>query len=441
MRRRIALATIAVLLAAIVAFAVPLAIAVRGLLVTRALDGLQDRVEQVAIIVDDRARTCGQVDLFVAVASQEQPAALALLGPDGRVLRTVAGHQPDVGSEFERALTGVAGRRHGDGFLAAAVPLSTDVCLQQLVLHAQQPDAALQASVRRAWLALAAIGVLVVGVGAAVTRAVAGRVTRPLRDLADTARRLGEGDFTSRAPRTGMPEVDRIAETLDRTAERLGRAVERGRTFAADASHQLRTPLTALRLHLDSLAARGGDDDAVAAALAEADRLEATVEELVVLASLEDGEEEVAVSTLLEPALATTRAAAQRVGRDLEVAHVADPVVRLQPGAVRQAVQVLLDNALQHGTGTIRVTIAPTLPDQPERGTRITVEDEGPGPPPDVLDAAVRARDRGAALPLTGGRGLPLARLLVEGEGGRLVADEVDGRVRLSVVLPRRQGA
>src|SRR5690606_16168718 len=185
---------------------------------------------------------------------QQGSPALSLFSGTGQLVLRPVDHEPTVGVELGRAVEqGVAGRRHGDGSLAVAVPLTTDVCLQSLVLHAQVPDSALQAGVRRAWLALALVGLGVLGVAALVGRVVAARLARPLRELAGSAAALGDGDFSVRGPRSDVEEVDAIAAALDRTAERLGRAVERGRTFAADSSHQLRTPLTALRLQLEAL--------------------------------------------------------------------------------------------------------------------------------------------------------------------------------------------
>lgn len=437
---------VAVLAAALVAFAVPLAVSIRGLLESRALDDLQARAEQAGLIIDDQAATCRQVEAIVALlADRDGTPVLSLFSRrDGQLLLRAPGHQPTVGDELVRAIEqGAAGRRHGAGSLAVAVPLSTDVCVQRLVLHAEAPDTALVASVRRAWTALALVGIGVLALAAVVGRFVAGRLARPLHDLAGSAAALGDGDFSVRVPRSGVAEVDAIATTLDRTAERLGRAVDRGRTFAVDASHQLRTPLTALRLHLEGLEATGVAPDAVAAALAETDRLEATVAELVALTSLDTAEELVRPDDLVTPPLAAARAAARAEGRDVVLDVVPGPAVRTRPAAIRQALQVLLDNALQHGEGTVVVRVAPTLPDESvpgaaaRRGLRICVFDEGPGPSSRALDA-LRARDRGARgrLPVSGGRGLALARTLVEGEGGRLTTDEVDGRTRVCLVLP-----
>lgn len=444
MTRRIVLAVVAVITAALVAFAVPLGIAVRGLLESRALDDLQAQAEFAGLVIDDRAGNCRDVRALVQLfAGQAGTPALSLFSRDtGQLLLQPASHQPTVGAELTTAIEqGVAGRRNAGGSLAVAVPLSVDVCLDRLVLHAERPDDALTASVRRAWLAIALVGAAVLALAAGVGRWVAGRLARPLRVLAGSAAALGDGDFSVRVPRSGLPEVDAIAGTLDRTAERLGRAVDRGRTFAADASHQLRTPLTALRLHLEGLEASGVAPDEVRAALVEADRLEATVAELVALTSLDTAEEHIDPEDLVAPPVEAARAAAGAAGRDVVLEVVPTPHVRTRPAAIRQALQVLLDNALQHGRGTVTVRVGPTLPDEAvtgtaaRRGVRLCVVDEGPGPAPGALEG-LRARDRGAGLPLTGGRGLGLARTLVEGEGGRLTTDTVDGRVRVCLVLP-----
>ena len=443
---------VAVIAAALVAFAVPLAIAVGGLLESRALEDLEAQAQLASQFIETRADTCPAVEAVVReVASRGGTAALSLFsGTTGRLLLRPADHQPTAGHELARAIEGrVAGRRHSDGSLAVALPLSTRVCGDALVLHAERPDTTLDRSVQRSWIGLVLVGVAVLALAAGVGRLVGGRLARPLRELAGSAAALGDGDFSVRIPRSGVEEVDAIASTLDRTAERLGRAVDRGRAFAADASHQLRTPLTALRLQLEGLQAQGVAPDAVEAALAEADRLEATVEELVALTSLDTAEEEVAPEDLVGSPVAAARAAARVAGRTLELEVVPGPRVRTRPAAIRQALQVLLDNALQHGHGTITVRVAPTLPDEPvpgrgaRQGLRICVADEGPGPEPDALDA-LRSRDRVASstVPLTGGRGLALARALVEGEGGRLTADDDgDGRVRVCLVLPVREVA
>src|SRR5207244_13327701 len=109
-------------------------------------------------------------------------------------------------------------------------------------------------------------------------------LARPLERLTVAARRLGQGDFSVRAGRADVPEVDAVAAALNSTAQRLGELVERERTFTTAASHQLRTPLAALRLELQALALRDPGAPELATALAQVDRLETTIETLLSVA-------------------------------------------------------------------------------------------------------------------------------------------------------------
>ncbi|MFP4234617.1 MAG: sensor histidine kinase, partial [Nitriliruptoraceae bacterium] len=220
------------------------------------------------------------------------------------------------------------------------------------------------------------------------------------------------------------------------TADRLGRAAQRGAAFTADASHQLRTPLTALQLHLDALAAQGVAPETLAAAQAEADRLDATIGELVALTRPEADVEEVDIGALVADRVEAWRLRAEAAGRELRVEQAVTPRLQVRAAAVGQALQVLLDNALAHGQGPIEVRVTPTVPSADLRGVQVCVVDRGPG-----FDATAvlrpTSRDRGA-VPVHGGRGLALARSLVEAEGGRLLLDPSPQGTRACLVLPGR---
>jgi hypothetical protein len=244
------------------------------------------------------------------------------------------------------------------------------------------------------------VAVLAAGVGAQLAR----RLARPFEALTAAATRLGEGDFSVRAPRSGLEEADAIAVALDGTAERLGRAIDRSAAFTADASHQLRTPLTALRLHLESLELAGVDQDDLAAALTEADRLEATIAELTALTRLDAPEVALDLGALVADRASAWQLAARESDREVRTELLPVPAVLVRPAAIAQAVEVLVDNALQHGRGTVTVRVAPARPDDPEGIVRVSVEDEG----------------EASTLERPGGRGLALARTLVAGEGGQL---------------------
>jgi len=135
------------------------------------------------------------------------------------------------------------------------------------------------------WAAMGGLGGAVVLAALAIAWWQSRRITRPLIGLAETATRLGGGDFTIRTARSGMRELDQLADALDATANRLDDLLIRERAFSADASHQLRTHLTGLRLVLEEATTDGPPrDEALRVAGEVVDHLEATVDDLLALA-------------------------------------------------------------------------------------------------------------------------------------------------------------
>jgi signal transduction histidine kinase len=229
--------------------------------------------------------------------------------------------------------------------------------------------------------------------------------------LAGAAARLGEGDFTARAPRAGVPELDAVAATLDATAERLDELLQRERAFSADASHQLRTPLAALRLELETMELDGGE---VRRALDQVERLEATIDTLLAVARDAPRERAeidlVGVVVGLEPAWRSRLAAD---GRPLRVVARAPHVAaRVAPAVVDQVLDVLLDNAFRHGAGEVTVTLR-----EAPGGAAVDVADCGLGLEGDPEAAFARRAGSGNGH----GIGLALARSLAQAEHGRLV--------------------
>ncbi len=427
MRRRLLRSSLALALAALLALALPLAIAVRGVLEARALDALQGSVEQFALVLDVTTRSCSELQLRVTQVG-DAPAEISVLTVGGGLLVTTsADGRTRVGAEFADATAGRIGRRVGAGQLAVAVPLSTLVCGRPVVLHATQPDTALRGQVQAAWILIAGVGAAVAGAAAGGAWWLGRRLAQPFEALAGSARRLGQGDFSARATRSGLPEADDIAAALDDTAARLGRAVERSTAFTADASHQLRTPLTALRLQLETLEAMDPDRPEVRAALTEADRLEATIDDLVTLTRVDGPDVEADLGAMIAERLPGWRALAAEHDRRVDVEVLPVPAVRVRPAAIAQALQVLLDNALEHGTGTITVRLTPARPDEPDASLRLEVLDEGP------VHGTLRAAP---AAERSRGRGLPLARALVAGEGGQLTVSATPSGTCAMIVLP-----
>ncbi|MEX0173034.1 sensor histidine kinase [Streptomyces sp. LMG1-1-1.1] len=281
--------------------------------------------------------------------------------------------------------------------------------------------------------AILAVGVLAVaaGLGAIVARL----LTKPLRQLNDMASRFGDGDLTARSPVTGPQETRTLARTLNQGAERLDTLVASQRIFVADASHQLRTPLTALRLSLDNIADGVEDEfvrEDVDQATAEVVRMSRLVSGLLVLARAEakvSAPEPLALRELVEERLNVWRPAADERGVTIVLTGDADarPRVLAGPGNLDQVLDNVLSNALEVSPdrGTITVRVETGGPEE----TVLDILDQGPG-----MSAAEQARAfdrfwRGQGLTGRTGSGLGLAivKQLVTDDGGRVALRDAPG--------------
>jgi signal transduction histidine kinase len=247
--------------------------------------------------------------------------------------------------------------------------------------------------------------------------------------LATALETLGDGDFSVRTERSGVPELDAAAAALDATAERVGDLVLRERTFSSDASHQLSTPVTGLRVTLEGALLTPGTDlrEAVEEALGQLDRLQSTVADLLALARDAEPVGPVDLRDVVGAAAADRRGALAAMGRALRVDVPLDlPAARGSAAAVRQVLGVLLDNAAVHGSGTVTVRAYAAA-----SGLIVEVEDEGAG-----LREPDRAFERRSPAARGHGIGLALARSLAEADGGRLVVRRPGPAPVLALVLP-----
>ena len=266
------------------------------------------------------------------------------------------------------------------------------------------------------WVGMVGLAIAAVSVAWLVGRRQARRLARPLEDLEESARRLGDGDFSVRTHRGGIAEIDAVGAALDATAARLDHLLAGERAFSADVSHQLRTPLAGLRLRLEAVAERADPDTrrAVAASLVDADRLEAIIDELLTLAHAGQAAAAgpVDLDALLGELSPEWGARLALHGRELEVrVDPGAPDARASTAAVRQVLGVLVDNATIHGRGTVAVTVR-----EASGAVAVDVSDEGPGvQDPEGTVFAQRADRRDGH-----GIGLALARRLAEAEQGRL---------------------
>jgi signal transduction histidine kinase len=245
------------------------------------------------------------------------------------------------------------------------------------------------------------------------------RLARPVQDLARAADRLGSGDARPVGRRYGIGDLDRVAEGLDNAAQRVTELISAEQDFAVDASHQLRTPLTALSMRLEEMVEAADYPDVVreegTAALAQTDRLAQVVGQLLGRARRSSsgaprlsGLDDIVAQQVVEwePAFRGT-------GRKLEVTGEPGLHAYVSAGGVSQVIATLLDNALAHGAGTVTIRKSQT-----PRSVVIEVRDEGKGVPPDL---APRIFERSVSGAGGTGLGLALARSVAASDGGQLV--------------------
>ncbi|KOG43249.1 sensor histidine kinase [Streptomyces resistomycificus] len=284
------------------------------------------------------------------------------------------------------------------------------------------------------WGFRAGLAVLVLAAAAAIGSFAARRITAPLRELNDMASKFSDGDLTARSPVTGPPETQTLARTLNQGAERLDTLVASQRIFVADASHQLRTPLTALRLSLDNIA-DGVDDDFVREdveqATAEVVRMSRLVNGLLVLARAEakvTAAEPLSLRDIVDERLTVWRPAADERGVTVALGGSIDGrlLVLTSPGHLDQVLDNVLSNALEVSPdgGTITVQVR-------TRGDEVvlSVLDEGPGMSDAEKSRAFDRFWRGQGLTGRAGSGLGLAvvKQLVTDDGGTVTLRDAPG--------------
>jgi signal transduction histidine kinase len=287
------------------------------------------------------------------------------------------------------------------------------------------------------------IGVAAVGLLAAAALAImfARWVGRPLSDLDAAAQRLGSGALDTRSTTGhGPPEVRRLASTFNTMAGRLESLVHGNRAMMADVSHQLRTPLAALRLRLDLLAQDADQPTAheLADAQGEIARLSRLVDGLLAIARAENvvaKPVEVAVDAVIQDRAAAWRPVAEERGVVL-ITGCPEPVsARLGEGHLEQMLDNLLANALDvvPAGGQVKISAAAT-----GQGARVIVADDGPGMSHQQQEAAFRRFARTSAA----GAGLGLAivhRLVTSNGGAAALSDTPGGGLTVTLDLPGSQ--
>ena len=427
MRRRILAAILSVTAVAIVLFGVPLALVVQRFVD----DDAALRVERAAVLASrqvpaDFATSNDPVEL----PTNGDGIVLALYDHDGVL---IAGSGPTVA---DAVTTEALGNRIADvelsGARVVAVPVAADERVIG-VIRAEQSTAASDSRTRRIIALLAALAVGVLVIGAAIGYVLAGRLARPVRRLRDAAVDLGDGDFTIDVPRSSVPELDQAGQAMTATARRLDDLVSRERSFSADASHQLRTPIAGLRAAIETELAfpRADHTEVLHEAISDIDRLERTITELLTIArTSEIASAPLVLAEVFAEIEENWRGRFARADRPLTIAAARyAPTVRGSSAVLRHALDVLVDNALRHGAGEVRIDHTVT-----DTTVTISVTDEGPGfSTPTTVDEPASPEDDMSLH----GLGLPLARRLVDALPGRLTITRTAPHPQIDIVLQR----
>ncbi len=363
----------------------------------------------------------------VANAAQAYRAAgggrVVIVAIDGTALVTSDDDQAAVGADYStrpeiaEALTGTisSGSRFSTTLQQQLVYVAVPVLSGESIIGAVRltyPESVVDDEVGERLQVIGLVALLTLVMAGIAGIVFSGTVTRRLTLLTATTERLAGGDLTARAdPRAGAPELVSLARSFNRMADRLSALIDEQRAFAADASHQLRTPLTALRLKLERArdlidSDPGGAADRLAAAEHEADRLVTIVEGLLALGragALVAPAQPVDLAAIARERVEQWEPLAAESGIALTLAGPTSIMVLAVPTGVDQMIDNLIDNALAVSAAGDSVSVVMTRDERPT----VRVLDNGPGMSDDELGRAFDRFWRGSST--TPGTGLGLA--------------------------------
>jgi len=380
-RRRVLQATIAAVTVAVVLLGIPLAFygarLIRDTEVRHLVDAANALGRQVeARIVTDRPLTPEMLAPYVGGEDGQLPVSVSVTGPDGTHIQ---------------AGTPIEGQSH-------TTVVNTDSG-GVVIMSISYWDVVWRTVRTVALVVVAATVAFAAGIAMALWQA--RRLAAPLVYLAASAEQLGSGQVRPRLEASGVEEIDLVAAELVRSADRLAGRLAAERQFASDASHQLRTPLTALSMRLEEIVEASDSEEVrqeAQVALEQVERLVTVVDDLLSRSRRANGgtTEAVHLADVLDQQREEWEPTFRRAGRRLVVEPPTEVVsVLATPGPLAQVLATLIENSLKHGGGTTTVRSRPSG----SSAVVIEVADEGPGVPDDL---APRLADTYLALKAAG---------------------------------------
>ncbi len=412
MRRRLAILSLATTALVVISLLVPL-----GLLVRR------QAADQARLEAERTAQSTASLLALTVVLEGDAAAIEAALGPLDPGVSIVLPDGTVIGDTRQREGSLVPTAVESQATVSGFVPGGWEYALPVVgrngtaVVSVFVTDEQLSVGVAEAWLLLAVLGLLLIGLAVWVADRLGQGLVRPIDDLATAARRLGQGDLAARVVVSEPAEIREVGQSFNWLAGRLGDLLAEEREAAADLSHRLRTPLTSLRLQADKLT----DSDERSQVLGQVDRMEEAIDQLIQatrsVGPVSDGRSD--LSEVVAARCAFWRVLAEEQGRAMSVqTDDSDIEVSLPPESVEAVVDALIGNVFAHTEPGVDLTVS--VGSGPERPW-LEVSDTGQG------FASVEVIGRGVSGAGSTGLGLDIVKRTAESVGGSMEMDDRPG--------------
>lgn len=447
LRATLLLALAYVLLLALIALGVPLAVSLRDRVDSEVKGQARSQADVVAATASELLEPSQRASLnrLVRISAGSVRGRVIVVDGRGGLLADSAGapagrsyaNRPEVRAALRGSSEQITRNSStlGADILATAVPV-LERGRPHGAVRITQSVSAVDDAVRTSILDLAALAAVVLLLGLIAGALIAQQIARPIRRLDRAARGVAGGDLDTTVTVEGSTEQRSLARAFNEMTQRIKRLLRVQQDFVADASHQLRTPLTGLRLRLENLGDRAATQE-IDAAMREIDRLALIVDELLILSRAGEHElpgERIDLVDAAERAAERWRGTAGERGIEIEAGGDGAATAWCARPDLDRSIDALVENALRYAPpgSTVRIAAAPG---------RVEILDEGPGLAPGEEEAVFERFSRGSAGrqgPSGTGLGLPIARELTrQWDGDVTLANRDRGGLRAVITLRR----